>query len=377
MALYYRVFNPELRKAFDITDGHDHDGVNSPSLSPSAVVATDSVTTIKILDGAVTTPKLGAASVSSAKIVDGAVVLAKIGADAVDGTKIADESIDSEHYVDGSIDTAHYALLSVDTGQIAADAIDGTKIADESIDSEHYVDGSIDTAHFAALAVDAAALAADSVITAKILDDNVTNAKLVNIARGSIKVGGASDAPSDLVAKTDKYILVGDGTDITSVAVSGDVTVTNLGAFALAADSVDSAEIADDAVDSEHIADAAIDTVALALTTTPMAKAIVAAHAAAIPVTGNGDLALTIADAAETNTLAVPTFAGQEISISCDTLAGTGSRAITVASAINATGNDTITLDAAGQFIALRGVKLGASFAWHVIANDGATLETA
>jgi len=367
MATYYRLFNPQLKQAFDITDGHDHDGVNSPSLSPAATVATDSVTTIKIKDGAVTTPKLGAASVTSTKILDGAVVLAKIGADAVDGTKIADESIDSEHYVDLSIDTAHIALLAVDTGQIAADAIDGTKIADEAIDSEHYVDGSIDTAHFAALAVDAAALAADSVITAKILDDNVTNAKLVNIARGSIKVGGASDAPSDLVAKTDKYILVGDGTDITSVAVSGDVTVTNLGAFALAANTVDSTELVDGGVDTTHLAAIA----------TPNAKAIVAAHAAAIPVTGNGNLALTIADAAETNTLAVPTFAGQEITISADTLAGTGSRAITVAAAINATGNDKITLDAAGEFIALRGVKLGASFAWHVIANDGATLETA
>ena len=362
---------------FAVADGHDHDGVNSKSLSPSAVIAAGSVATVAIVDGAVTAGKIGVAAVTETKILDSAVATAKIAADAVDGTKIADESIDSEHYVDASIDTAHYALLSVDTGQIAADAVDGTKIADNAIDSEHYTDGSIDTAHIAALQITPALIAADAVETAKILDANVTNAKMYATLRGYVKVGGASDLLTDLNAKTSAYILVGDGTDLKSVAVSGNVTMSNAGVTALAADCVDSAEIADDAVDSEHIAAGAVDNEHLAITTTPMAKAIVAAHAAAIPVTGNGDLALTVADASETNTLAVPTFAGQEISISVDTLAGSGTRVITVASAINATGNDTITLDAAGDFIALRGVKLGASFAWHVIANDGAALSTA
>lgn len=119
-----------------------------------------------------------------------------------------------------------------------------------------------------------------------------------------------------------------------------------------------------------------ITTALLSSAATPTAKAIVAAASAAIPVTGNGNLALTIADAAETNTLAVPTFAGQILAISADTVAGSGSRAVTVASAINATGNNTITLDAAGEFIVLYGIKLGATFAWRVLATDGATLST-
>ena len=74
---------------------------------------------------------------------------------------------------------------------------------------------------------------------ATIANDAVDNNKLANIARGSIKVGGGSNAPTDLDAKTDGRILVGDGTDINSVAVSGDVTLANNGAVTIAANAVE------------------------------------------------------------------------------------------------------------------------------------------
>ena len=70
-----------------------------------------------------------------------------------------------------------------------------------------------------------------------------------------MKVGNASGAASDLDAKTAGRILVGDGSDVASVAVSGDATLASNGALSLADDCVDSAEIADGAVDTVHIAD--------------------------------------------------------------------------------------------------------------------------
>ncbi len=82
--------------------------------------------------------------------------------------------------------------------------------------------------------------------TLQLTDDAVTNVKLANITQGSVKVGGASDAPTDLVAKTDKQILIGDGTDITSVAVTGDITITNLGVTAIGATKVIDSMINDD-----------------------------------------------------------------------------------------------------------------------------------
>ena len=70
-----------------------------------------------------------------------------------------------------------------------------------------------------------ATIAAGGALT--IANDSVDNNMLANITQGSIKVGGGSNAPTDLDAKTDGQILIGDGTDINSVAVSGDITIGN------------------------------------------------------------------------------------------------------------------------------------------------------
>lgn len=96
--------------------------------------------------------------------------------------------------------------------------------------------------------------------------------------------------------------------------------------------------------------------------------------AQAIPVTANAVINLTIGSAgAETNTLAIPTFIGQRLTIHADTV-GTGTRAITAASAINQAGNTIMTFGAASDFIALIGVTLGGTRCWRVLANDGVAL---
>tara|TARA_B100001094_G_scaffold64314_1_gene60337 strand:- start:119 stop:1396 length:1278 start_codon:yes stop_codon:yes gene_type:complete len=73
--------------------------------------------------------------------------------------------------------------------------------------------------------------------------DTVANSMLENMTQGTIKVGGGSNAPTDLDAKTDGQILIGDGTDINSVAVSGDVTIDNSGATTIAANTIGSNEL--------------------------------------------------------------------------------------------------------------------------------------
>lgn len=85
-----------------------------------------------------------------------------------------------------------------------------------------------------------------AVDTTQMANDAVTNAILANMTQGTVKVGGGSDVPTDLDAKTDGYVLIGDGTDVNSVAVSGDVTVTNAGVTAIGATKVTDAMINDD-----------------------------------------------------------------------------------------------------------------------------------
>ena len=93
----------------------------------------------------------------------------------------------------------------------------------------------------------------------------------------------------------------------------------------------------------------------------------------AIPVVVSSTVAITTAGA-ETRTLAIPTFAGQTIDISLDV--DGGDCVITVAAAINQTGNNTLTGADAGDHIGLVGVTVGGALVWRLVANDGWALST-
>ena len=117
-----------------------------------------------------------------------------IANNAVANAKIANNAVDAQKIADNAITTA----------KINADAITGAKIADNAIDSEHYTDGSIDTAHVA--------------------DANITLAKLEAVADGQVLVGNGSNRP-------------------TAVAISGDITLANNGAVAIASGVIVNADV--------------------------------------------------------------------------------------------------------------------------------------
>lgn len=96
-------------------------------------------------------------------------------------------------------------------------------------------------------------------------------------------------------------------------------------------------------------------------------------NAGAIPVTRSGNCAITSAGA-ETRTLAIPGVAGIELALSLDV--DGGDAVVTVASAINQAGNNTITLNDAGDTVVLKAVKKAGALIWRVVVNDGATLST-
>jgi len=67
--------------------------------------------------------------------------------------------------------------------------------------------------------------------------------KLAALTRGSILIGDASNDASAVDAKTDGYILIGDGTDLNSVEVTGDVTIANDGTTTIGTDKVGADEL--------------------------------------------------------------------------------------------------------------------------------------
>jgi len=96
--------------------------------------------------------------------------------------------------------------------------------------------------------------------------------------------------------------------------------------------------------------------------------------AGAIPVTRSGTVAITTTGVVDTRTIANPTFAGQRIALSLDVDAGDA--VITVASAANQAGNNTLTMADAGDIIELIAVQVAGALVWRIGANDGVALTT-
>lgn len=92
-----------------------------------------------------------------------------------------------------------------------------------------------------------------------------------------------------------------------------------------------------------------------------------------IVVTRSGSVSLVTA-AAETRGLPIPTFVGQELNLGFTT--DVDDCVITAASAVNQTGNNTLTFADAGDQMLLISIYLGAALVWRIVSNDGVALTT-
>ena len=93
-------------------------------------------------------------------------------------------------------------------------------------------------------------------------------------------------------------------------------------------------------------------------------------NAGAIPVTADGVCPLVSAGA-ETRTLAAPSYNGQDLILCMDT--DGGDITLTCATLLNQAGNNTAVFKNAGEYLALRAIKIGANYRWRVVASDMAT----
>lgn len=96
-------------------------------------------------------------------------------------------------------------------------------------------------------------------------------------------------------------------------------------------------------------------------------------NAGAIPVTSSGVCPMTSAGA-ETRTIAAPTFIGQQIALIDDV--HVGNIVVTAATAVNQTGNNTLTFGAAADACLLIAMQVAGALVWRIAANDGVALST-
>ena len=156
---------------------------------------------------------------------------------------------------DSSILSGELALIDAELDTLSAAGVGGA-LANTKI----IVGNSAGTAAAVTMSGDAT-IANTGAVT--IAAEAVTLAKMADLTRGSIISGQTADnRPTALDAKTSGRILVGDGTDLASVAVSGDVTLAANGAVTIGAGKVTEAKmlaITADGLHAKRIARATYD----------------------------------------------------------------------------------------------------------------------
>jgi hypothetical protein len=96
-------------------------------------------------------------------------------------------------------------------------------------------------------------------------------------------------------------------------------------------------------------------------------------NAGAIAVTKSGSCPL-VSGGAETRTLAIPSYVGQQLALNMKT--DGGDITLTVASAFNQAGNNTIVFNDVGDTVHLRAIDKSGTLCWRLTSNDGAALST-
>ena len=230
------------------------DGTDITSVAVRGDVTLDNTGAVTIANDAITTAKL--ANITRGSILVGGALNAPSPLDAKtdgqilvgDGTDITSVAVSGDVTLDntGAVTIANDAITTAKLANITRGSILVGGVSNAPTAYNAKTDGQIlvgDGTDITSVAV-SGDVTLDNTGAVTIADDAITTAKLANITRGSILVGGVSNAPTAYNAKTDGQILVGDGTDITSVAVSGDVTLDNTGAVTIANDAITTAKLA-------------------------------------------------------------------------------------------------------------------------------------
>lgn len=236
--------NPELRKymdaLLDAAEGHDHDGTNSKELGPPAGVANDSVTSAKIVDGAVIAAKIGTNAVITAKINDLAVTADKLASDSVITAKINDDAVVEAKIANDAVTTDKIADNAVTDDELAANAVTTVKINDGAVEADKLDSNAVTTAKVANGAITSDKLSAEFMqVAVEDLDsgdenayafawENDKSADLI-VHRVIVDVttaGGTADAEIDVGvaanATTNSDNLI-DGADINSTGLKDNI----------------------------------------------------------------------------------------------------------------------------------------------------------
>jgi hypothetical protein len=221
------------------------------------------ITTLQILDGTISLDDL------EATIVDTLSLAGTVANDSITSAKIVDGAISTVDLALGSIDNTLLAAGAVDTTSVAADAITGSLIADGTIGSGDITSSAITSTLIADGVVSGADIAASTITSANILDGTIDTLDIAGgaitgtlIADGTINTGdiGANAITSGLIADG-----VVSGSDIAASTITNvNILDGTIGTLDIAGGAITSALIADGTIVSGDIGSGAVGTTQLA-----------------------------------------------------------------------------------------------------------------
>jgi hypothetical protein len=202
-----------------------------------AKLSSDSVSTDKIVNLAVTAAKLAANSVTTAKIVNNAVTADKILAGAVTSAKISDDNIITQHILDENITTAKLADQAVTTDKITDLSVTTDKINNSAITTAKIANSNVTADKLESNAVTTVKINDDAVTTAKIANLNVTTAKIDDHAVTTAKIDTGAVTSDELATDAVTELKIANGSVTSSKIANGTIVNEDINASAAIAQS--------------------------------------------------------------------------------------------------------------------------------------------
>ena len=177
-------------------------GVFDTSITFEGSTADDYETTLTVVDPTadrtITLPNVTGTVVTSGDT--GTVTATMLASDSVTTVKITDLNVTTGKLADGAVTTGKITDLNVTTGKLADSAVTTGKIADSNVTNGKLASDSVTTAKITDANVTAAKLATDSVETAKIVNGAVTESKIADGAVTSAKIADGTIVNADINA---------------------------------------------------------------------------------------------------------------------------------------------------------------------------------
>ena len=287
-----------------------------------------------------------------------------VPADSIRTGDILDATITSADLASLAVTTAKIDNLAVTAGKIAALAVETAKINDLAVTTGKIANG--------AVTADKLSVAPGAIATAMIADDAVDNTKLANMAIGTVKCGGALDAPTDvsLAALAAGALIVGQGVGAAPLArvIGTDASIDGTGALTITADAVTNVKAANIPIGCMKIGGAAnaptdYDVSTVGLGAIPMGQG---AGVAVVAHILSGDIVNDETGACIIQALAVETGMLNNDSVTNDKLANITAGSVKCGGVANAPTD--VDCSAAGAVVFGQGV--GAAPVAHAIAGD-------